>query len=120
MAMRGHNLIWGAPTSDGHQHNPDFVNDEKNATKLEEFMVDYITAVMTNVTYPYAWDVVNEAIASGPSVIIKESPWSIIDDYFCKAYTAARKVNPAAYLYYNDYKHASMIGKYQVKSDRVY
>jgi endo-1,4-beta-xylanase len=42
MAMRGHNLIWGAPTKAGHQHNPEFINNEKNATKLEEFMVEYI------------------------------------------------------------------------------
>lgn len=52
MAMRGHTLIWGAPTSDGHQHNPEFVNNMTDATELEAFMEEYITSVMTNVTYP--------------------------------------------------------------------
>lgn len=30
LAMRSHNLIWGAPGS----HNPDFINAETNVTKL--------------------------------------------------------------------------------------
>ena len=42
MAMQGHNLIWGTPTKAGHQHNPEFINKENKATKLEEFMVEYI------------------------------------------------------------------------------
>lgn len=120
MAMRGHTLIWGAPTSDGHQHNPEFVNNETNATALEEFMVNYITTVMTDVPYPFVWDVVNEAVGDGPNQVMKTSPWTIIDDYICKAFTAARKANPNAQLFYNDYKHASMTGKYARKSDRVY
>lgn len=120
MAMRGHTLIWGAPTSGGHQHNPEFVNDETNATALEEFMTEYITSVMTNVTYPQFWDVVNEAVGDGPNLVMKTSPWTIIDDYICKAFKAARKANPNVELFYNDYKHASMNGTYATKSDRVY
>ena len=60
MAMRGHTLVWGAPK----YHNPDFINNEKNATKLENFMNEYIETVMTKVTYPFAWDVINEAVAN--------------------------------------------------------
>jgi endo-1,4-beta-xylanase len=75
---------------------------------------------MSNVTYPFAWDVVNEAVGDGPNAIMKTSPWTIIDDYICKAFTAARKASPKAQLFYNDYKHASMAGRYALKSDRVF
>lgn len=39
MAFRAHNLIWASPGT----HNPDFVLNQKNAKKQEEYMVDYIT-----------------------------------------------------------------------------
>lgn len=91
-----------------------------NATELEAFMEEYITTVMTKVTYPFVWDVVNEAVGDGPNLVMKVSPWTIIDDYICKAFKAARKANPAVKLFYNDYKHASSTGVYARKSDRVY
>ena len=51
----------------------------------------YINATMTSIgTYPLAWDVVNEAIDDGPNVN-KTSPWSIVDNYICKAFQSARE-----------------------------
>ena len=80
----------------------------------------YINATMTNIgTYPLAWDVVNEAIADGPHVN-KTSPWSIVDNYICKAFQAAKEAQPTAQLFYNDYKHGSMVGAFASKSDKVY
>lgn len=120
MAMRSHNLIWGSPPNAQHLHNPKFIVDEKNATKLEEFMNEYIQKVMSHVGhYPLAWDVVNEALADGPK-ILKDSPWAQVDDFVCKAFTAARNTNHLAQLFYNDYKHASMVGRYKEKSDKVF
>jgi len=62
--------------------------------------------------YTLAWDVVNEAIddSHDPTKIVKESPWSAVDDYVCKAFKAARAADPSVQLFYNDYKHASMTG----------
>ena len=51
---------------------------------------------------------------------MKDSVWSKVDDYVCKAFKAARKANPNAQLFLNDFKHASMTGKYKDKSDRVF
>merc|ERR1712147_137914 len=126
-AFRAHNLIWAAPSAKAHGgsgHNPDFILNETNATKLEEFMGEYITKTIKAVgDYPYSWDVVNEAIVDGPSpsVIFKDSPWSVIDDFICKSFRAARKAAPKGMkLFYNDYKHASMHGNYQTKSDKVF
>ena len=59
MKFRGHVLIWGAPDT----HNPTFVVNEKNLTKLEEYMTTYIQKVVSEFGDDiFAWDVVNEAI----------------------------------------------------------
>jgi len=117
-AFRAHNLIWASPGT----HNPDFVINQKNEKKQEEFMVDYITKTVKAIgDYPYAWDVVNEAVNDGPSQVMKDSPWSIVDDFMCKAFKAARDAAPKGVkLFYNDYKHASMTGIYQRKSDNIF
>lgn len=96
--------------------------NEKDPKKLEEFMIDYIHKTMAHVTHPFAWDVVNEAVVDGPNPkkIMKDSPWMIVDDYICKAFKAARDANPKVELFYNDYKHASMTGRYKKKSDKVF
>ena len=86
-------------------------------------MLDYINSTITAIgDYPFVWDVVNEAINDAKNgADIKTSPWSAIDDFICKAFKQARAVAPEGMkLYYNDYKHASMVGPYKVKSDRVY
>ena len=117
MAFRAHVLIWGTPGT----HNPAFVRKETNATVLEEYMLRYINETMANIgSYPFAWDVVNEAVENNEPQTIKTSPWSAIDGFICKAFKAARKAQPNAQLFYNDYKHAAMAGKYKTKSDKVY
>jgi endo-1,4-beta-xylanase len=117
--MRGHTLIWAALGS----HNPDFVLNETDADVLEDFMLDYINKTITAVgDYPFNWDVVNEAVSDNKNTqSLKDSPWNMIDDFICKAFKQARAVAPSTTkLYYNDYKHASMTGPYQVKSDKIY
>jgi len=85
-------------------------------------MKEYIAQTVEAIgDYPYAWDVVNEAVNDGPSQIYKDSPWSIVEDYICKAFKAARDAAPKGVkLFYNDYKHASMTGIYQRKSDNIF
>ena len=56
-------MIW-ASMNGVNCHNPDFITNEKNATKLEEFMGEYITKTVQAVgDYPIAWDVINEAVS---------------------------------------------------------
>jgi len=90
--VRAHNLIWSAPG-----HSPSFVESETNSTKLEEFMEFYIKEAMAAVgDYPFVWDVDNEAVSNGgSSVILKTSPWTIIDDHVCKAFQYAKKYKSA-------------------------
>lgn len=116
--MRGHELIRGTPD----KYIPEFVRNEKNITKLEEFMISYITQTVKHIGEgAFAWDVVNEAVTDDQDqLVIKTSQWSHIDNYICKAFKAAHAANPNAQLFYNDYKHASSSGSYREKSDKVY
>jgi len=89
--MRAHNLIWGSPGP----HNPPFVIAEKDPAVLEKYMIDYINETVKAIgDYPLAWDVINEAIDNSPHNYIKESPWTIVDDYICKAFKTAKAANP--------------------------
>jgi len=119
MKFRGHVLVWAAPGT----HNQSFVVAEKDATKLEEYMLTYIHKVVTEFGDDiFAWDVVNEAITDNKKAnsSMKENPWSIVPDFICKAFTAAHEANPNIDLFYNDYKHAPASGEYKIKSDRVF
>ena len=117
--FRAHFLMSGSKSP-----NPSWVRAETNMTKLEKFMLEYIESTVKHVgSNAIAWDVVNEAIddAKDTTKIYKTvSPWYQIDNYICKAFTAAHKANPSAKLFYNDYKHASMVGEEKIKSDKVY
>ena len=87
MTFRAQTLIW--PIA---KHLPNYINDEKDGTKLEKYLNDYITDVVTNVssTYKnasYAWNVVNEAVdPQAKNPVIKSSAWDLIDNWFCKAF----------------------------------
>ena len=71
-------------------------------------MLKFIETTMKRYEgYPVIYDIVNESIDNNSSKYIKQSTWSKVDDYICKAFSAARKADPKAKLYYNDYKHAS-------------
>lgn len=62
----------------------------------------------------------NEAVSDNKNELIKQSPWSKIDDYLCKGFKAAHEANPKALLFYNDYSIASATGWSKAKSDKVF
>jgi len=66
-------------------------------------MLSYIAGTVKAIgDYPIAWDVVNEAIDDGGGYI-RDSPWSKIPDFICKAFKATRTANPNIGRFYNDY-----------------
>lgn len=83
-------------------------------------MLTYIDQTVKAIGDVHAWDVVNEAVSMGKGQLIKDSPWSIVDDFICKAFNQARKANPSIKLFYNDYKQASTKGEFSQKSENVY
>lgn len=62
MKFRGHVLLWA---NEGKRHyQPKFIRESNDATKIANFMEEYINTVITYYKgKTYAWDVVNEYIA---------------------------------------------------------
>ena len=85
-------------------------------------MVEFITTAMTALQPEdvFAWDVVNEAVQGGEGDLFKETHWQGIPDLICKAFKAARRANPKAKLFYNDYGFETGVGWEQHKADKIF
>ena len=87
--FRFHVLVWARANS--NHKNPKFINESEDDDAKEQFMIDYITAVMNEYGESvYAYDVMNEALGD------HDHPYKGIDDWFCKAFKAARAANPSS------------------------
>ncbi len=99
----GHTLVW-------HNQTPDWVFEgEAGRPPTRELLLARLRAHIDAVLGRYkgrvqAWDVVNEALNEDGS--LRDTPWRRIigDDYIEKAFEYARAADPAAHLYYNDYR----------------
>jgi len=119
--FRGHTLFW--PSYDKY---PDYISDN-SPEWLENWMTSYISYVVEEIGDIYCWDVVNEAISNQNDEGIKDTEWSQIPNFLCKAFTAAKTTNPNILMFYNDYQHESMTyqgpyqnSRYDIKSDQVF
>jgi endo-1,4-beta-xylanase len=106
LLMHGHTLAW-------HKQSPDWMNREgisrreavKNLTAHAKTVAGHFRGRVVS------WDVVNEAIIDDPPnpanwrASLRQSPWykAIGPGYVEIAFKAARKADPEAKLYYNDY-----------------
>jgi endo-1,4-beta-xylanase len=105
----GHTFLW-------HSQIPQWqtsIATEDKDTALEA-MRQYITDVAGHFSGKiYSWDVINEAFPDGgyntssdwKNVMRQENPWykAIGSDFVYEGFLAARKADPNAILYYNDY-----------------
>eukprot|EP01065_Artemidia_motanka_P032205 TRINITY_DN3923_c0_g1_i1.p1 TRINITY_DN3923_c0_g1~~TRINITY_DN3923_c0_g1_i1.p1 ORF type:complete len:333 (+),score=113.59 TRINITY_DN3923_c0_g1_i1:152-1150(+) len=110
--FRGHNLCWG-------NYNPSWL-ENLSASEKKPALVNHIQAMFRHYGgKPYAWDVVNEAIADGGSDPMKHNTWyPDVPDYIDVAFKTARAADPSGgkvKLFYNDYN----IAFGGTKSDRV-
>jgi endo-1,4-beta-xylanase len=102
MFIIGHNLIW-------HQQTPEWVfQDDRGNPISRNGLIQRMREHIFTVAGRYkgrigGWDVVNEALNEDGT--LRKSNWEKIigDDYILKAYQFARKADPNAQLYYNDY-----------------
>ncbi|HEX3022669.1 MAG TPA: endo-1,4-beta-xylanase [Lachnospiraceae bacterium] len=118
LGMRGHTLVWYSQTprwlfTVGYDDKPDapYVSREVMLSRMENYIRQVMEYVNTN--YPgviYAWDVVNEAIATEDGekngLRIKNNYWYEVigEDYIEMAFTYARKyAEHEQKLFYNDY-----------------
>lgn len=114
MAVRGHCLVW-------HTQQPAWVSsdgkkNDKNWTRQEalDIMKTHITKVMQHFKGKVVeWDVVNECLDDDQSIIrsnpdgykLRQTVWqqAIGADYIDSAFVFARRADPTAQLYLNDY-----------------
>jgi endo-1,4-beta-xylanase len=106
MAVRGHNLVWyqqsGWLGTSGLGRNEMLMAINNHANKI---MSRYKGRILE-------WDVVNEAIDDG-GLILRDTfhKNSIGDDYIDSAFWFARRADPQALLFYNDYGGEGLGGK---------
>jgi len=100
----GHTLLW-------HSQIPDWQRQMANQSREAALaaMRQYISDVAGRYAGKiYSWDVLNEGINAGgdwKTALRSENPWykSIGADFVYEGFLAARKADPNAILYYNDY-----------------
>ncbi|MCL2186443.1 MAG: endo-1,4-beta-xylanase [Treponema sp.] len=104
----GHTLLW-------HSQIPKWQQEMANESKETALaaMRQYITDVAGRYSGKiYSWDVLNEVFPDGmnagnnwQTVMRNENPWfkAIGADFVYEGFLAARKADPHALLYYNDY-----------------
>ena len=101
LKLRGHTLVW-------HLAIPGWLTQGQwTRDDSLRIMEEHITTVMQHFKgKAYAWDVVNEAVSDqAPWGVRADSFWAktIGPDYVEKAFEFARRADPQALLYYNDY-----------------
>ncbi|NLL06241.1 MAG: carbohydrate-binding protein, partial [Clostridiaceae bacterium] len=107
MTVRGHTLVW-------HAQIPSFMqNWNGNRDGLISVMNNHINTTMQHYKGKVAeWDVVNEACDDSGNGL-RRSVWTnkIGNDFIDIAFQTARKADPSALLFYNDYNIEDMGAK---------
>ncbi len=101
MRLRGHTLVW-------HSQIPGWLTGGKwTREEALQIMEQHIATMLRHFQGKVcAWDVVNEAISDQPPCGVRpESFWTktVGPDWVEKAFEFARRADPKAVLYYNDF-----------------
>jgi endo-1,4-beta-xylanase len=99
--LRGHNFVW-------HESLPTWFESYVTPQNAQQVMEDHIATVGGHFAGKvHSWDVVNEAIhlEDGKPDGMRDSPWLRLvgPGYVEAAFRAARKADPKALLFYNEY-----------------
>lgn len=107
MKLRGHTLVWHSQSGWASSFNG-------SRTEMQSIMKTHIDNVAGHFKGKvYEWDVLNEITADGAGNGLRTSFWQqrIGNDYVDSAFVWTQRVDPNAYLYYNDYGADGLNGK---------
>ena len=116
MKVVGHTLLW-------HSQNASWMTGKLTLADMR----NYITAVVSHFKGKiYSWDVLNEVFPDGgytgdwKTSMRLNNPWfaALGSDFVYEGFLAARKADPNAILYYNDY-NTDMASKAKMIHDMV-
>lgn len=108
MKVRGHTLVWHSQLpgwlgagSEGASNNNNYTRDE-----LLKIMENHITTIVSHYKgRVHEWDVVNECVSDNSSQTLRNSIWQKVigESFIDSAFVYARRADPDAKLYINDY-----------------
>jgi GH35 family endo-1,4-beta-xylanase len=104
LGVHGHTLVW-------HNQSPDWFFKDGDQPASRELVLERLAKHVSTVVNRYkgrikSWDVVNEALDDDENDNdLRKSKWfdTTGDDFIAEAFHAARRADPDAILYYNDY-----------------
>jgi endo-1,4-beta-xylanase len=101
MKVRGHTLFW-------YQQNPAWLTGTAwSADTLRQLLKEHVDSVVGHYEGKiHAWDVVNEGLNDGSGTLrTTNNPWATTlgAAYVDSAFAEARRADPGALLFYNDY-----------------
>lgn len=104
LGVNGHTLVW-------HNQTPNWFFKENGQTASREKVLARMNQHISTVVGHFkgrikSWDVVNEALDDdGNDNYLRKSPWFLAagEDFIAEAFITARRADPEAKLYYNDY-----------------
>lgn len=108
MKVRGHTLVWHSQLpgwlgagSEGASNNNNYTRDE-----LLKIMENHITTIVSHYKgRVHEWDVVNECVSDNSTQTLRNSIWQKVigESFIDSAFVYARRADPDAKLYINDY-----------------
>lgn len=109
MAIRGHTLVWAQDT-----YTPAWVRSIADPDVLQTTLDEHITTTMNHFAGRIErWDVVNEPLASLGTSSSTSVFWTLGPEWVADAFRLARRLDPDAELWLNEYGSDWVPGKHE-------